>query len=114
MILAPSFANSFGKCQYKWDKLSFYSNFCFLFFLFQNFLETMSTSYAGGRTDFERWKFKTKSASSILQAQFCKLYPADFSVAIYLRVEFLLKTDSGYPKDFVCEFLTFMICLSFV
>jgi len=30
--------------------------------------------YAGGRTDFSRWKYKPKSGSSILQAVSCRIF----------------------------------------
>jgi len=41
----------------------------------------MHTSYSGNKTDFSRGNL-----SPNLQARFCKLYPADFSVIVYLFV----------------------------
>jgi len=56
-------------------------------------LLTWTNPYAGGRTDFARWKFIPKSASSILQALSCRVFGCNL---------------------LVCVFPAFVICLRFI
>jgi len=63
-------------------------------------------SYAGGKMDFARWKFKPKSASSILQSlscQFCQLQLTCSCVSSFLKVPgfVVLRLIQNPPRRFI-------------